>query len=162
MEMEQGIGRGLLSAVLASIFGCGLGAILFCIVLIATGDLTHPLDSIVIVPFIGLFGWFFALPASLLIGAPLIWSFGNRFVSASVPWSIALAVVGGIFGALFGSIVFPHDVFFAVSRMGYACACFGAAVGGMHPVAIRCLVYVVDEWRDDVNQSLRNSTHTGA
>jgi hypothetical protein len=130
-------GIALHAASLSAFAGSAISAILLCGVMILDGSQVRSLTDAAFLPIVGfiagLLGLIVALPASLLIGAPLLWIGGSAMQVQPRRYALLLASVGALAGwATYGP--FFSGGLGAISKPArYACPLFGAVVAGLRP-----------------------------
>lgn len=140
MSDRIGLDRALYAASLSALAGSATSAVMLCGVMILDGSQVRSATDAAFLPIVGfiagLLGLIAALPASLLIGAPLLWAAGAAMQVRPRPFALLLA----LFGALVGWAAydpFSSDGLGAISEPArYACPLFGAVVAGLHPAVL--------------------------
>lgn len=134
-------GRASHAASLSAFAGSAISAVLFCgLTILWTGLRGWSLMEIAYLPVLvimaGTLGSLAALPASLMLGAPILWFWGTRISARPRLYGLVLALVGAVAGwAIFGPFLGGGlGVVTALAR--YACPLFGAVVAGLHPVIL--------------------------
>jgi hypothetical protein len=133
-------GRALHTASLSAFAGSAISAVLLCGVMILDGSQVRSATDAAFLPiaaFIaGLIGLIVALPASLLIGAPLLWVAGVAIQVRPRRYALLLSLVGALVGWAAYEPFFSGDIGAISGPARYACPLFGAVVAGLHPVIL--------------------------
>ncbi|WP_207095688.1 hypothetical protein [Novosphingobium sp. PY1] len=142
MQRSRTIGRALATSFLSAIAGSVLSTALLCAFLTvrSLGPSSTGLVALLILGIMSFFmGLLFAIPAALLIGAPLTWAIGDSVSSSKATITApAFALIGALVG--WGVFVAVGDDTSGIAQIAkIACPLYGAVVAGLHPIVARWL-----------------------
>jgi len=133
-------GRALHTASLSAFAGSAISAVLLCGVMILDGSQVRSATDAAFLPvaafMAGLIGLIVALPASLLIGAPLLWATGAAIQVRPRRYALLFALIGCVTGWAAYQPFFSGEIGAISGPARYACPLFGAVVAGLHPIIL--------------------------
>lgn len=135
----------LMTAVFSAVAGSLISAILFCLYLAISIDAAHNAADYAFIPGIGIIagilGFIAAFPTALILGTPIVWLWGQRFVASPILSSILLAVIGAGLGCWMFLMFFNSGLGAFIDPAKYACPIFGAVVASLHPILAASLYH---------------------